>query len=85
MNGAVCPKYEKCPIFTGTAFKRSGSADVYKNLYCQAGAEVYGICKRFMASNALGKPIPPSVMPNSNKTIEEIAELIAKQEVKTVN
>lgn len=85
MSSELCPKYEKCPIFTGAAFKRSESAEVYKKLYCQSGIDGYGTCKRFIASNALNKPVPPSIMPNSGKSVEEIAMVIAKLEAKPVN
>lgn len=72
MDKTVCPKFEKCPIFTGESFVLEGSSKVYKGLYCNAGPERYESCKRFIASEKTGKPVPKHIMPNSELSIEEI-------------
>jgi hypothetical protein len=83
MEPLVCPKMENCPIFVGSAFEGSNISeilkDMYKRSFCKAGVERYGSCKRFIAANQLGMPIPMNVMPNSERTVEEIAEMIKKQ------
>ena len=74
----VCTKYKSCPIFSGEAFKRSNSADIYKKLFCNAGKKKYEQCKRFIVSEKIGKPAPNYIMPNSSKSIEEIIEITNK-------
>ncbi len=76
MENKICPKYEKCPIFSGEAFKRQTSKDVYQALYCKAGAEKFKSCKRYIVSEKTGKPVPPTIMPNAQKSVEEIIEAI---------
>jgi hypothetical protein len=67
----ICPKVEKCPIFINNVLTIENAAVAYKTLYCQAGEARYKTCKRYIVSNVLGS-CPPSVMPNSCKSIEEI-------------
>jgi hypothetical protein len=79
MNNSTCPKFEKCPIFTGRSFKQLNSSDVYKRLYCNAGEAKYKTCKRFIVSEKTGKPVPDNIMPNSTMEIDKIVELSLAQ------
>ena len=76
MDKTVCPKLEKCPIFTGESFVLEGSSQIYKDLYCNAGSEKFETCKRYIASEKAGKPAPKNIMPNSELSIEEIIKKI---------
>jgi hypothetical protein len=76
MKNEICPKFENCPIYSGEAFKRQASKEVYQSLYCKAGAEKFKSCKRYIVSEKTGKPVPPTIMPNAQKSIEEIVEAI---------
>lgn len=81
-QSASCPKLEKCPIFTGAAFDGHQMSDnlqqMYIRNYCMGGETKYGKCKRYIAANSLGVPIPKLIMPNSTRSIEEIKLLIEK-------
>jgi len=72
MDNTICPKYEKCPIFTGESFMLEGSSEVYKDLYCMAGQEKFKTCKRYIVSEKTGLPVPNNIMPNTELSIEEI-------------
>jgi len=72
MENNICPKYEKCPIFSGESFKRKTSSQVYQSLYCKAGKEKYTTCKRYIIAEKTGRPVPPNIMPNAQKSVEEI-------------
>ena len=72
MDNTVCPKYEKCPIFTGESFMLEGSSQVYKDLFCMAGPDKFQTCKRYIVSEKTGMPVPKSIMPNTELSIEEI-------------
>ena len=63
MDKSVCPKFEKCPIFTGESFVLEGSSQVYKDLFCSAGSEKYETCKRYIVSEKTGLPVPNNIMP----------------------
>ena len=80
MENTICPKVDKCPIFQGDSFLGQELAEtmhtMYKDNFCQAGVTKYKTCKRFMASEELGVPIPKIIMPNSTRTIEEIRAMI---------
>ncbi len=76
MEEQICPKYQKCPIFSGEAFKRQSSKEVYQNLFCKAGPEKYKTCKRYIVAEKAGKPAPITIMPNSQKSVEEIIAMI---------
>jgi hypothetical protein len=76
MENKICPKYDRCPIFSGEAFRRQSSKNVYQSLYCNAGFEKYTTCKRFIISERIGKPVPASIMPNAQKSVEDIIAAI---------
>jgi hypothetical protein len=78
MSDKTCPKFEKCPIFTGESFVMEGSSHIYKELYCLAGPERYQTCKRFIVSEKTGMPVPKTIMPNTELTIEQIIEKMKK-------
>lgn len=71
-----CPKYQKCPIFSGEGLKREQSKMTYRNLFCEAGKEKFESCKRYIASEETGKPVPVSVLPNSSLPMDEILALV---------
>lgn len=71
MKQELCPKIEKCPLFTGVLLKRKGSEESYKNLYCKAGKEKWSACKRYITSEKVGK-CPDWVLPNCTKSLDEI-------------
>ncbi len=71
-----CPKFAKCPIFSGDGLKREQSKSTYRNLYCEAGVEKYESCKRFIAAEKTGKPAPVSILPNSTLPMDEIIAII---------
>ncbi|MBN1413794.1 MAG: hypothetical protein JW973_01735 [Bacteroidales bacterium] len=70
MNNDVCPKAEKCPIFSGI-LKGTDYPEVYKRLYCEAGEAGCMRCKRFQVAQVLGK-CPDNLLPNSTRSVEEI-------------
>jgi hypothetical protein len=70
METAICPKTEKCPIFNGV-LKGTEYTETYKNLYCLAGAEGRGKCRRFQVAEKCGT-CPPDILPNSSKSLEVI-------------
>ena len=71
-----CPKIKKCPIFSGEGLKREQSKQTYKNLYCEAGNDRYGACKRYIISEKTGKSAPASILPNSSLEIDEIIKMM---------
>ena len=74
----ICPKTEKCSLFKGEILQRDQSTRIYKGLYCEAGKEKYMTCKRYIAAERTGKPVPTNILPNSSKSIDEIIDLINK-------
>lgn len=76
MDDNRCPKTIKCPIFSGV-LKGTNYSEVYKRLYCEAGAEGRNRCKRFQAASVMGI-YPPNVLPNSTKTVDEIVAEMKK-------
>lgn len=78
MSENKCPKLENCPIFIGSAFKIEGANAIYKSEYCLAGKAKYETYKRYIASEALKKPIPVKIMSNSSISVADIEKLINK-------
>lgn len=76
MENKTCPKYDRCPIFSGEAFRRQSSKNVYQSLYCKAGFKKYTTCKRYIISERIGKPVPATIMPNAQKSVEDIIAAI---------
>lgn len=75
MENDVCKGLEKCPIFVKGVLANDYTGVAYRNMYCLVPGK-YQECKRYLASKATGKPVPESVMPNSQKSVEEIIEMI---------
>lgn len=77
-----CPKVGKCPIFQGNSFEGHELSytlqNMYKRNYCEAGESKFITCKRYIAANQLGVPIPEMIMPNSTRSIVEIKQMIAE-------
>ena len=76
MNEKICSKYKKCPIFQGSSDATLVAEGVYQQLYCKAGSEKYTTCKRYLVSEAVKKPVPLDVMPNSFSTVQEIIDMM---------
>lgn len=70
----ICPKYKKCDIFQGV----SGSKvqGVYKNMYCNAGKNMFETCKRYLVSEKVKVGPPADILPNSFHTVDEIIEIM---------
>ena len=47
----ICPRTEKCPLFSGLLEKDERLKEAYKNIYCNAGEEGWNNCKRFIMIN----------------------------------
>ncbi len=75
MENDVCKKLEKCPIFVKGVLVNDFADLAYKNMYCLVPGK-YKTCKRYLAAQATGKPVPESIMPNSSKSLEEIIQII---------
>jgi hypothetical protein len=78
MNNDVCPKAEKCPIFSGI-LKGTEFKEVYKRLYCEAGEAGRLRCKRYQVAQVLGK-CPDNILPNSPKSVDEIVKEYQSQQ-----
>ena len=76
MDGNLCPKTPKCPIFNGV-LKGTEFTDTYKKLYCEGGVEGRNRCRRFQVAEKAGT-CPPGILPNSSKSVEEIIEMMKK-------
>ncbi len=74
-----CDKISKCPIYKNVLNEDEGLISTYKRLYCEAGEVNIKKCKRYQVSQVLGS-CPPNILPNSNRSIEEIAEMIKEME-----
>lgn len=75
MENDICKSIEKCPIFVKGILVNDFAGLAYKNMYCLVPGK-YKTCKRYLAAQATGKPIPESIMPNSNKSLEEIIKIV---------
>ena len=69
----TCQNYEKCPIYSGVLKDMSFTSGAYKQTYCDAGSQGWNQCKRYQVKARTGK-CPPDLLPNSKKTVEEIAK-----------
>ncbi len=75
MNANLCKNYEKCPIYTGILQGKEMTSKLYREKYCESGAEGWNACKRYVVKERTGK-CPQNTLPNSTKSVEEIiAEL----------
>ena len=77
MDPQICPKTPKCPIFNGI-LQGTEYTETYKKLYCEAGEEGRGKCRRFQVATAVGV-CPPNILPNSSKSVEEIVKSMREQ------
>lgn len=73
METDLCPKVEKCPLFTGSLLKRSGSEESYKNLFCRAGKDKWSTCMRYQTSEKVGK-CADWILPNCSMTLDQIVQ-----------
>jgi hypothetical protein len=68
---STCANYTACPVFNGILEGKEITSKSYRSRYCNAGKEGWESCKRYQVKQASGK-CPPTLLPNSAKTIEEI-------------
>lgn len=73
-NSMSCPKLEKCPIYIKNVFINPKAGETYRNIYCNAGENMYKTCKRFIVSQKTGKPVPENIMPNTVLAVDDIIE-----------
>lgn len=66
---AKCPKYERCPIYTGILKDKNITANAYRRFFCDSDDHVN--CKRYMVSQSVGV-CPPDLLPNSPLSVDEI-------------
>jgi hypothetical protein len=72
MEEQLCKNYEKCPIFNGILGGKEATIKSYKKTYCTNPSPTGWVtCKRYIVKERIGK-VPPELLPNSNKSIEEI-------------
>ncbi len=69
----ICPAAAKCPIFNGILKDKKFVTENYKTKYCEAGEEGRIKCRRWQCKQKYGK-VPENLLPNSIKSIEEIAK-----------
>jgi len=67
-----CPKTAKCPLFQGEILVSKVAQEIYMELYCDNGVNGRSKCKRFLLSESLKRPISVEVMPNDERSIEEL-------------
>lgn len=70
-NINTCASYAKCPVFNDVLKGMDMTVKSYKRQYCEAGSEGWNKCKRFQVKQKTGQ-CPPNLLPNSNKSIDEI-------------
>ena len=75
MKEDVCIKFHKCPIFQKGILFSEQTGETYKNLYCLKSGK-YTECKRYLASEKTGLPVPESILPNSTLSLAEIEDRI---------
>jgi hypothetical protein len=69
----ICKNSLKCPIYSGVLKDLTYTASAYKQLYCDAGDQGWGKCRRFQVKERTGK-CPENLLPNALKTVEQIIE-----------
>lgn len=67
-----CHKIKECPIFKVEALKDE-NGKLYKDRFCLIDNHVN--CKRYIAYNITKSKIPLYIMPNSQKSIDDIVAL----------
>jgi len=75
----TCPKFEKCPIFTGNSASSENLEEIYRNLYCKEGEQKYTTCLRYIVAEKTGAAPPNNIFPNSSFSVEEVIILMKKQ------
>ena len=69
----TCPNAKTCQVFNDTLKDKVMTAKSYRMLFCEAGESSFTNCKRFQMKQKYGK-VPPNLLPNSIKPIEQIAK-----------
>lgn len=72
-----CPNLKTCPIFQENVLINGYVGQAYRNVYCLK--EKYIECMRYKLSQLTTKPIPPNILPNSRKPLEELLKEIEQQ------
>ena len=70
----TCKNSPKCPIYGGLLKGMSFTAAAYRQQYCDAGTEGWTRCRRYQVKERTGV-CPENILPNSSKSVEEIARL----------
>jgi len=73
-----CPKTEKCPLFQGEILVSKVAQEIYMDLYCTKGEHGRSRCMRFMLSKHLIGPVSVEVMPNDQRSFDELLEIYKK-------
>ena len=73
-----CPQTEKCPLFQGEILVSKVAQEIYMNLYCSNDVQGRNRCKRFMLSNKLKTPVSVEVMPNDERSLDELIQRYQK-------
>jgi len=70
----TCKNSPKCPIYGGVLKGMSFTAAAYRQRYCDAGVEGWTTCRRYQVKERTGT-CPENTLPNSAKSVVEIAQL----------
>ncbi len=70
----TCKNSPKCPIYSGVLKGMNFTASVYRQHYCDGGEAGWKKCKRYQVKELTGV-CPENILPNSGKTVEEIARM----------
>lgn len=73
-----CPKTEKCPLFQGEILVSNVAQQIYMDLFCTKGEKGRNRCKRFLLSHELNGPVSVEVMPNDERSLEELVRQYKK-------
>jgi len=68
-----CIYYETCAILTGNAGVDESTLNNYKKIYCEAGRDMWGLCRRFQVREIVGR-CPVEVLPDAPEDALEIIE-----------
>lgn len=69
----ICSGAGTCPVFSGTLQGNEFTTKNYHDHYCNAGLSGRLYCKRWLVLQKFGQ-CPSNVLPNSSKSVDEIAK-----------
>lgn len=73
MEDKICPASEKCPIFNDILKDMLSTTKMYRLKYCESGPAGREKCMRWLSKQKYGKA-PDKLLPNSDKTLEQIGK-----------